>query len=84
MISEHWTSYTIRIVGPRAKEFPELGRWKDRDSEGLVFIRFPGGDGAWFAPGEWVDVEKGVSLDATFTVRVLDEQCARALGVPDD
>lgn len=78
-MTSHWAADTIRIVGHRAAQYPELGRWKYQDNEGLVFIRFPGGDGAWFAPEECVDLRDAI-VDA---LRKLPEDTTWGIPVRD-
>jgi hypothetical protein len=55
-----WTAYTIKITDPGSPYAGQLGRLKDEveDRDGkLYFIRFPGGDGAWFEKGDFEDTE---------------------------
>lgn len=52
------TIYTLKILDRQSPYYGQVGRRKDVDEDGLVRIRFPGGDSDWFMPHEFVDIEK--------------------------
>lgn len=51
------TIYTLKITDHQSPHYGQVGRWKDKDTDGLTLIRFPGGESEWFMQDEFVDTD---------------------------